>query len=371
MVRGGSRWDSPAGRAFAARVAELPPVLGAVAERYAAAAAVLRVFAAEFREAQDACTRAIVLRERGIIRRDRWGEAMVQAELSDAPAEQARVPELRALMVQGAAEVLEHEHEYRRARERFREADQRCARSLGALLDDALTDSWQYDAVKGTASVAQHIADTAGLLALVPAFKPAAGPAATGAAGVGFAADTVLWAAYDEGSLQPLLSEAALGIVGVGAGVLRTGARLGAPPSAAHAGPSELLTPRARVAGGLRAHVKPANPRPPREPSGPGAVAPGRTGVAPRGMGDRARRAVDRRLAAVRDDWNLATRNGADARAMLLTAYGLHAGRTAYEKAPQVTDAYERAQRLRERVSGRPGGRPAPGAGPPSPATSW
>ena len=98
MIRAGSRWDSPAGRAFAARVTELPPVLGAVAERYAGAAAVLRVFAEEFQEAQNACTQAIVLRERGIIRRDRFGEAMAQAELSDSPAEQARLPELRALM---------------------------------------------------------------------------------------------------------------------------------------------------------------------------------------------------------------------------------------------------------------------------------
>jgi hypothetical protein len=377
MVRSGSRWDSPAGRAFAARVTELPPLLGAVAERYVGAAAVLRVFAAEFREAQDACTRAILLRERGIIRRDRFGEAMAQAELSDAPAEQARVPELRALMVQGAAEVLEQEQLYRRAQERFREADQRCARSLGALLDDALTDSWQYDTVKGTASVARSTAETAGLLALVPGFKPAAGVAASGAAGLGLAADTVLWAAYQEGALEPLVTEAALGMVGVGAGVLRNGARLGAPPSAAHSGPSELLTPRARIAGGMRAQIKQANPWPPREVSSPGgsggagAVATGRSHVAPRSLGDRARRAVDLRLAAVRGDWNLATRNGADARAMLLTAYGLHAGRTVYDKAPQVTDAFERAQRLRERAVGRPDGQRAPDAGPPSASSSW
>ena len=230
MIRAGSRWDSPAGRAFAARVTELPPVLGAVAERYAGAAAVLRVFAEEFREAQNACTQAIVLRERGIIRRDRFGEAMAQAELSDSPAEQARLPELRALMAQGGAEVLEYERQYRRAQERYREADQRCARALGALLDDAITDSWQYNTVAGTATVAHGVADTAGLLGLVPAFRPAAGVAGKGGAGVGLAADAVLRVAYGEGSWQPILEQAALGTVGTSAGALRKASSSGPRP---------------------------------------------------------------------------------------------------------------------------------------------
>ena len=380
MIRTGSRWDSPAGRAFAARVTELPPVLGAVAERYAGAATALRVFAAEFREAQNACTQAIVLRERGIIRRDRFGEAMAQAELSDSPAEQARLPELRALMAQGGAEVLEYERQYRRAQERYREADQRCARALGALLDDAITDSWQYNTVAGTATVAHGVADTAGLLGLVPAFKPAAGVAGMGGAGVGLAADAVLRVAYEEGSWQPILEQAALGAVGTSAGALRKASRLGAPPSAAGAGPSEFLTPRARIEGGVRAQLQEANPWPPRVPSGPrgpsgpsvpSGPAPGTPGAtATRSPVDWARRAADRRLAVVRDDWNLASRNGAEARAMLLTAYGLHAGKTAYEKTPQVTDAYERAQRLRERLTGRAGGQRAPSARPAA-LSSW
>lgn len=55
---------------------------------------------------------------------------------------------------------------------------------------------------------------------------------------------------------------------------------------------------------------------------------------------------------------------------MLLTAYGLHAGKTAYEKTPQVTDAYERAQRLRERLTGRAGGQRAPSPRPTA-LSSW
>ena len=105
-LRSRARWASPAGRAFTAQIRELPPVLSAVAERYAAAAAALGAFASEFREAQSACSLAITLRERGIIRRDRFAEAVAAAEASTSPAELARVATLRELMAQGAGEVL-------------------------------------------------------------------------------------------------------------------------------------------------------------------------------------------------------------------------------------------------------------------------
>ena len=66
----------------------------------------------------------------------------------------------------------------------------------------------------------------------------------------------------------------------------------------------------------------------------------------------RAREAAARRVASARDDWFLAVRNGADARAMLFTARGLEAGRTAYTKAGQVTDAVEKGRLAYERLRG-------------------
>ena len=84
-----------------------------------------------------------------MLRRDRYGEEAALAEASGSPAVLARVSRLRELMVEGAAEVLAQERAYREARERFEQADRRCARALGALLDDVLADTWQYDTVKG------------------------------------------------------------------------------------------------------------------------------------------------------------------------------------------------------------------------------
>ena len=224
-LRAGARWSSPAGLAFADRVAELPPVLGAVADRYAAAATTLRTFAAEFREAQEACSRAIVLRERGMLRRDRYGEEAALAEASGSPAVLARVSRLRELMVEGAAEVLAQERAYREARERFEQADRRCARALGALLDDVLADTWQYDTVKGAGALGHGVADTAGLVGLVPFCKTVSGAVGATAAGVALGADLTVKLAYGEGEWRPLVGDAVLSAVGFGAGSLRQASR--------------------------------------------------------------------------------------------------------------------------------------------------
>lgn len=58
-------------------------------------------------------------------------------------------------------------------------------------------------------------------------------------------------------------------------------------------------------------------------------------------------------MTAARRDWATVTRNGADARAMLLTAWGLKAGAAAYTRGKQVNEAYERVELARERW--RPG----------------
>lgn len=353
-LRAGARWSSPAGLAFVDRVAELPPVLDAVADRYAAAATTLRTFAAEFREAQEACSRAIVLRERGMLRRDRYGEEAALAEASGSPAVLARVSRLRELMVEGAAEVLAQERAYREARERFEQADRRCARALGALLDDVLADTWQYDTVKGAGALGHGVADTAGLVGLVPFCKTVSGAVGATAAGVALGADLTVKLAYGEGEWRPLVGDAVLRAVGFGAGSLRQASRARGLPSAAHEGPTGFGTGQERLAAGIRAHAKESNPWRLRGPSpGPGADGPAHPQVAGSStLRGRAREAAARRVASARDDWFLAVRNGADARAMLFTAWGLEAGRTAYTKAGQVTDAVEKGRLAYERLRG-------------------
>lgn len=345
-LRSRARWASPAGRAFSAQIRELPPVLSAVADRYAAAAAALRAFAREFREAQRECSLAITLRERGIIRRDRFAEAVAAAEASTSPAELARVATLRELMAQGAGEVLAVERAYLTAMERFERADARCAGALRALADDRLADTWQYDTIKTAAGLATSAASAASLVALVPVCRPAAGAVATTAGGLGLGLDAMVKVAYDEGEWQPIVEGVVLSAVGLGAGSLRQAARARGLPSPLHEGPVGFGSPGRRLAAGTRAHAAAAGHS---APPGP-ARAEELAGLGPESLRRRAQDALARKVAAAQNDWRVATRNGADARAMLLTAWGLRAGAATYTTGKQVNDAYERAVLAREHL---------------------
>lgn len=356
-LRSRARWASPAGRAFSAQIRELPPVLSAVADRYAAAAAALRAFACEFREAQSECSRAITLRERGIIRRDRFAEAVAAAEASTSPAELARVATLRELMAQGAGEVLAAERAYLTALERFERADARCAGALRTLADDRLADTWQYDAIKTAAGLATSAASAASLVALVPVCRPAAGAVATTVGGLGLGLDAMVKVAYDEGEWRPIVEGVALSAVGLGAASLRQAARARGLPSPLHEGPVGFGSPGRRLAAGTRAHAAAAGHS---APPGP-ARAEELAGLGPESLRRRAQDALARKVAAAQNDWRVATRNGADARAMLLTAWGLRAGAATYTTGKQVNDAYERAvlarAHLRKPAPERPLGR--------------
>lgn len=356
-LRSRARWASPAGRAFSAQIRELPPVLSAVADRYAAAAAALRAFACEFREAQSECSLAITLRERGIIRRDRFAEALAAAEASTSPAELARVATLRELMAQGAGEVLAAERAYLTAMERFERADARCAGALRALADDRLADTWQYDTIKTAAGLATSAASAASLVALVPVCRPAAGAVATTAGGLRLGLDAMVKVAYDEGEWQPIVEGVVLSAVGLGAGSLRHAARARGLPSPLHEGPVGFGSPGRRLAAGTRAHAAAAGHS---APPGP-ARAEELAGLGPESLRRRAQDALARKVAAAQNDWRVATRNGADARAMLLTAWGLRAGAATYTTGKQVNDAYERAvlahEHLRKPAPERPLGR--------------
>lgn len=356
-LRSRARWASPAGRAFSAQIRELPPVLSAVADRYAAAAAALRAFACEFREAQSECSLAITLRERGIIRRDRFAEAVAAAEASTSPAELARVATLRELMAQGAGEVLAAETAYLTAMERFERADARCAGALRTLADDRLADTWQYDTLKTAAGLATSAASAASLVALVPVCRPAAGTVATTAGGLGLGLDAMVKVAYDEGEWRPIVEGVALSAVGLGAGSLRQAARARGLPSPLHEGPVGFGSPGRRLAAGTRPHAAAAGHS---APPGP-ARAEELAGLGPESLRRRAQDALARKVAAAQNDWRVATRNGADARAMLLTAWGLRAGAATYTTGKQVNDAYERAvlarAHLRKPAPERPLGR--------------
>lgn len=345
-LRSRARWASPAGPAFSAQIRELPPVLSAVADRYAAAAAALRAFACEFREAQSECSLAITLRERGIIRRDRFAEAVAAAEASTSPAELARVATLRELMAQGAGEVLAAEGAYLTAMERFERADARCAGALRAVADDRLADTWQYDTIKTAAGLATSAASAASLVALVPVCRPAAGAVATTAGGLGLGLHAMVKVAYDEGEWQPIVEGVVLSAVGLGAGSLRQAARARGLPSPLHEGPVGFGSPARRLVAGARAHAAAAGHS---APPGP-ARAEELAGLGPASLRRRAQDALARKVAAAQNDWRVATRNGADARAMLLTAWGLRAGAATYTTGKQVNDAYERAVLAREHL---------------------
>ncbi|TQJ50264.1 hypothetical protein [Phycicoccus sp. SLBN-51] len=359
-LRHGSRWDSPAGRAFAAEVAALPPVLDAVAQRYAGAAAALREFACVFREAQQECNLAITLRERGLLRRDRYLEALGRAETSELPQEQARVPELQRLMVEAAGEVLDNERRWCAARKRFDEADRRCSRILGGLVHDSLTDSLRYDTVKGAARLSDSVSANATYAALVPTWRPVAVAVGATATAGRFLLDGVVKVAYDEGEWSTLAEEASLDAVGFTTGALRTGA-LARGLSGRTQGPVGFSSAGDRLRHGLAAEARDSVPwrvrpapkatMPPNPPpnllqgAAPG-TAPGAARPLPLRQRVRAaaRERAMRPVRAVRADWASATRSGADARTMLLTAWGLKAGTTAYTRGKQVDEAWEKAQ---------------------------
>ena len=201
-------------------------------------------------------------------------EEAALAEASGSPAVLARVSRLRELMVEGAAEVLAQERAYREARERFEQADRRCARALGALLDDVLADTWQYDTVKGAGALGHGVADTAGLVGLVPFCKTVSGAVGATAAGVALGADLTVKLAYGEGEWRPLVGDAVLSAVGFGAGSLRQASRAGAAVSSARG--AHGFRHRAGTAGcrhpGPRQGVEPVAT--PRSSPGPGADGP-------------------------------------------------------------------------------------------------
>jgi hypothetical protein len=267
---------------------------------------------------------------------------------------------LQRLMVEGAAEVLEGERRWTSARERFEEADLHCRRALAALTQDAVTDTLGYDTAKGAGRLADAVTTNAGYAALVPVLRPLATAVGATSAASGLGIDALVKVAYGEGDWGPLVEQLGLGVVGFGTSALHTAALLRGLPTGSH-GPVGFASPSQRLRAGVKAQaeandpwrLRPAPVRP--RPSAPPAATPA-AGSSTR-LAERVRstvgRPVDRRVTALRREWGTATRSGADARAMLLTAWGLHAGSRAYTGAKQVNAAHERVVLARERWQAR------------------
>ncbi len=372
-VRAGAVWDSPAGAAFAARVRCLPPVVDRVVQRCAGAARELLALAAVLRECQSACERASRAHTEAVAVRDRFGELMALAEASGSPAEQARAPAYRARMVRAAGEVEASLGEHARAWSRFREADGRCARALGALGRDGLHDPWHYDALTTARAVTGSIATNGGPLVAVPvpALKALA-PAVAVAGVLELGVEAVLWGAYGDGSGRALAARAGA-VVGVSAAGrvatwLKASARAGGVTSSLVAGPSSRLALGARLRAGAEdtlarsamvSRLRGVKPTPP-----PPNIAPfvHRQALGPAGGGAslpvalRLREAArERVLRAFLDDWRVATRNGRQAQALLGGAWAVRAGATAYPHVGTLAD-----QRGAERGAGEDSPAPRP-----------
>ena len=251
-LRDRATWDGPAGDAFGARLHEVRPVLDAVAQRLGGAAAPLRSLADAMEEAQAVIGAAVredadaehayaVLEDRAF--------ALVCAGSGEESPELLLVRHLQRDQVE--VRTVAHAR-HAAALERFREADQRCARALAALSVDGLADSVPYRTLVGASSVGHGLASLGTVATAVPWLRPVA---AVGE-GLGLGADAALLLAYREGDAAALAAGAALGATGAAGGVLRRGAVQGAQRSTKGVTVTRRLTAQERLRLGAVAEVR-------------------------------------------------------------------------------------------------------------------
>lgn len=337
LVRPGAAWDTPAGRAFEARVQSLPHGLGLMAERYAGAAAALRAFAAEFREAQLVCTREAVAHAE----LSRSAEhLMASIDARGVPAtegDRAEVGVMERRRQEAILQMQASERRYAAAYERYQGADRRCAAVLDGLSHDSLDDSLVYRGMTGVQGGAGSVAQSVGAASLV---MPELAPVAAIAGGVALGADVGVKAVLGEGSWRAIGTEAGMSAMGVGGTLLKksgvtSGAISGRHRAAGRPTATELL------AKGGRDYLK--NP--------PWKLAPvdeSRLRIpaafGPREPLSRRLRAAITKAAdkAVLDDWRAATANGRNGQAMLAASYGVKGAEKALTAYPKVKDALDR-----------------------------
>lgn len=328
-----AEWDSSAGRAFGRRLDAAPLVLAAVSRRYGEAALALRAYAVELDAAQRLSRDAAWRRASAL-------DAIVAVERQRASTpDEVQRRHLDALRDEHRASMVRAEQSWGTATTRFMVADARCAATLAALADDEIEDSWQYH----WSHIASTSLGTASVLGGVPnPWYGITAPLSVVAGALQTGVDIGIKIVYDEGSWKEIGVGLALSATAAGAGVLKAGARAGAP----FIGPVRGLTAGERLSIGARERLWTNPPWRIRSASGQDVVRrlplPGpRHAAEPTSLGGRAAQraragldaAVERRIL---DDLRVATRNGPQALAFLGGSWTLEGGTKAVARARQV-----------------------------------
>ncbi len=357
-LRHGVTWEGPAGGALGARLADVAPLLDAVAARLGGAVVPLHALAGAMEEAQAVI--AVALRSEReaehayLALEDRAYALVATGATEDDPA----LLVLRHLQREQVRAQATAQADHRAAAERFREADARCARVLRALAVDAVADPATYRLLAGASSVGHDLASAGVLSAVAPQLRPLA---AAGEA-VGVSADAALLVAYDEGDWATWGGAVALSATGGAGAALRRGAVAGAEHTARGAVSTRHLTTAQRVALGVAHEARarrdavraaladsPGRGTPSALTGGPVVRAPGvapggATGLLPRAR-DAARAGAARARAATtagldrafRDDWRLATANGPAAQQLYVGGASLQLASAASAASSAVT----------------------------------
>lgn len=330
-IKAGASWDSPAGELFEAAVQESPPVIDALIDRYAGAAAALRTFAAALEEAQAIADTASAARREAHDEHLRLEECAVAQQADPLTAEQ-----LRHRLGDAVARMVAAEQRHRRAWDAFTLADQHLAARLRTLADDILDDPWHYTAFAKADEVSQELS------VIPPVARKATFVGVLGATAdvAGVVSQVGLLLIYGEGSWKRLGINAGAGVAGLGARGLRAGALAGSAPATRLADGrriqvGEKLSTTRRFVIGTREVLASTSPRAGRGLRGDAAIGSSRlvvpldrlpampaTGglpVAGKVQVWRSRAAAAARRQAekvVLDDWRAATAGGRNAQAM-------------------------------------------------------
>ncbi|MFC7491972.1 MULTISPECIES: hypothetical protein [unclassified Knoellia] len=220
-LKAGSSWASPAGELFESSVRESPPLLDALIDRYAGAAAALLGFADELGESQAAAQRAIEWKKA-----EESVDQALQEQIAGRMNAGEPIIDLLSLQNQVLANMNQAQQRHALAWERFDSADRRLARTLRMLAEDILGDSWHYTAVTKVQGFSQAV----GSLPVWAKKAPVVGQATMVSDAVSTASQVALRVFYDEGSWKEIGINTAASVTLIGGSGLKSGALAGASP---------------------------------------------------------------------------------------------------------------------------------------------
>ncbi len=256
-LKAGASWDSPSGELFEQSVQESPPLLDALIDRYAGAAAALRTFAGELGEAQASAQRAIERKK---------AQSFVYAALEDQMAARMDAGQPWNDVLQSQNEVLADmnaaDASHAVALERFEAADRLLARRLRVLAEDILDDSWHYTALTKVQGFSQGLASLPGWSRKAPVL----GQVLMVSDAVSTLSQVALRVFYDEGSWKEIGINTTASVTMLGASSLKNGALAASRPMSrlvdgrrAHLG--ESLSTKERISLGTLDALKEQYPR--------------------------------------------------------------------------------------------------------------